>query len=318
MTLQLGFGLPQTRYFGPRDVVTAARTLEDIGYHSLWVFERVLFPADQSGPHGLYGAPGTPWPDRYRAVADPLLTLTAAAAVTSRAALGSCVLLPPLHLPFALARSLATLDSRSGGRVLAGLGTGWSIDEYAALAPRPFAERGPALDEFLDIAAAAWGPDPVAYENDRYRIGPAEVGPKPAGRIPILLAGSNRRALSRVARRADGWLMTGAPPAALAALLGRLREMAAAAGRDPGAIGCYFQMAVSGFGERGPHAGAEHGAERAPYGGTVPQLIDDLAALAEAGADHVFIQLPTVTSGLAEYLDRAAELHTAARAAGLL
>jgi len=305
VTLKLGFGLPQTRYFGPRDVVTAARALEDIGYDSLWVFERILFPADQSGPHGLYGAPGAAWPDRYRAVADPLLTLTAAAAVTSRASLGSCVLLPPLHLPFALARSLATLDALSGGRVLAGLGTGWSIDEYAATSPRPFADRGAALDEFLDVAAAVWGPDPVAYENDRYRIGPAEVGPKPAGRIPILLAGTNRRALTRVARRADGWLMTGAPPAAVAAMLAQVRDLAEAAGRDPREIGCCFQMAVSGFTERGP------------YAGTVPQLMDDLAALAEAGADHVFIQLPTVTSGLAEYLERAAELHAAAREAGL-
>jgi probable F420-dependent oxidoreductase len=306
VTLKLGFGLPQTRYFGPRDVVTAARALEDIGYDSLWVFERILFPEDQSGPHGLYGAPGAPWPDRYRSVADPLLTLTAAAAVTSRASLGSCVLLPPLHVPLALARSLATLDALSDGRVLAGLGTGWSIDEYSAVAPRPYAERGAALDEFLDIAAAAWGPDPVAFENERYRIGPAEVGPKPARRIPVLLAGTNRRALRRVARRADGWLMTGAPPEAVAAMLAQVRELAASAGRDPGEIACYFQMAVSSF------------TERELYGGSVPQLMDDLAALAGAGAGHVFIQLPTVTSGLAEYLERAAELYTAAGRAGLV
>jgi hypothetical protein len=65
-------------------------------------------------------------------------------------------------------------------------------------------------------------------------------------------------------------------------------------------------MAVSGF------------AERTLFGGTVADLTDDLAALAAAGADHVFIQLPTVTSGLAEYLDRAAELHTAARRRGLV
>jgi probable F420-dependent oxidoreductase len=306
VTLKLGFGLPQTRYFGPRDVVTAARALEDIGYDSLWVFERILFPADQSGPHGLYGAPDAPWPDRYRAVADPLLTLTAAAAVTGRAELGTCVLLPPLHLPFALARSLATLDALSSGRVLAGLGTGWSVDEYAAVAPRPFAERGAALDEFLDVAAAAWGPDPVSFANDRYRIAPAEVGPKPARRIPVLLAGANRRALSRVARRADAWLATGAPPEAVAAMLGRVRELAAEAGRDPQDVGCVFQLAVTGFGER------------QPYGGTVPQLTDDLAALAEAGAGHIFIQLPTVTSGLPEYLERAAELRASAVRAGLV
>jgi alkanesulfonate monooxygenase SsuD/methylene tetrahydromethanopterin reductase-like flavin-dependent oxidoreductase (luciferase family) len=146
----------------------------------------------------------------------------------------------------------------------------------------------------------------VAFSNERYRIGPAQVGPKPARRIPILLAGTKRRALARVARRADAWLMTGAPPEFVAATLVQVRGLAAEAGRDPEQIGCVFQMAVSGFTERGL------------YGGTVPQLMDDLAALSEAGADHVFIQLPTITSGLAEHLERAAELHTAARRRGLI
>jgi probable F420-dependent oxidoreductase len=306
VTLKLGIGLPQTKAFGPRDVLTAARACEEIGYDSLWVFERVLLPEDQSGPHGLYGMPGVPWPVRYGGVADPLLTLAAAAAVTERAELGSCVLLPPLHLPFALARSLAGLDALSNGRLLAGLGTGWSIDEYAAVAPRPFAERGAALDEFLDLAAAVWGPDPVTFGNERYRVAPAEVGPKPVRRIPLLLAGSNRTALSRVARRADGWLMTGAPPEYVGATLVRVREMAADAGRDPLGLAGYFQLAVTSL------------TERQPYGGRPAELMEDVAALASAGVEHVFLQLSNVVSDVDELVDRAAELHAAARDAGLL
>jgi probable F420-dependent oxidoreductase len=306
VTLKLGIGLPQVKAFRPRDVLTAARVCEEIGYDSLWVFERLLLPTDQSGPHGLYGMPGVPWPERYGGVADPLLTLAAAASVTSRAELGTCVLLPPLHLPFALARSLAGLDALSDGRLLAGLGTGWSIDEYAAVAPRPFAERGAALDEFLDLAAAVWGPDPVTFENERYQVAPAEVGPKPVRRIPLLLAGSNRTALSRVARRGDGWLMTGAPPAQAGATLARVREMAAEAGRDPLAIAGYFQLSVTSL------------TERQLYGGSPAELMEDVAALAEAGIDHVFFQLSTVVSDVAELTDRAAELHAAVRSAGLL
>jgi probable F420-dependent oxidoreductase len=306
VTLKLGIGLPQTKPFGPRDVLTAARACEQIGFDSLWVFERVLLPTDQSGPHGLYGMPGVPWPERYSGVADPLLTLAAAAAVTERAELGTCVLLPPLHLPFALARSLAGLDALSNGRLLAGLGTGWSIDEYAAVAPRPFAERGAALDEFLDLAAAVWAPDPVTFANERYQVAPAEVGPKPAHRIPVLLAGTNRTALSRVARRGDGWLMTGAPPADVGALLARVREMAAEAGRDPLAIPAYFQLFVTSL------------TERMPYGGRPADLMEDVAALAAAGVEHVFLQVSTVVSDVDEMVDRAAELHAAARTAGLL
>ena len=62
----------------------------------------------------------------------------------------------------------------SGGRIVAGLGTGWSVDEYAAAAPRPIAERGAALDEFLDMAEALWAPDPVSFKNER--LPPSEVG----------------------------------------------------------------------------------------------------------------------------------------------
>jgi probable F420-dependent oxidoreductase len=306
VTLKFGIGLPQTKDFGPRDVLIAARACEEIGFDSLWVFERVLLPADQSGPHGLYGIPDVPWPVRYGGVADPLLTLAAAAAVTERAELGTCVLLPPLHVPFALARSLAGLDALSNGRLLAGLGTGWSIDEYAAVAPRPFAERGAALDEFLDLAAAVWGPDPVTFENERYRVAPAEVGPKPARRIPLLLAGSNRTALSRVARRGDGWLMTGAPPAQVGATLSRVRDMAAEAGRDPLGITGVFQLAVTSL------------TERQLYGGRPAELMEDVAALAAAGVDHVFLQLPTVVSNVDELVERAAELHAAACSAGLV
>ncbi|MCO8277802.1 LLM class flavin-dependent oxidoreductase [Actinoplanes sp. TRM 88003] len=124
----------------------------------MWAFERVLLPHDQSGTHGLYGVSDLPWPALYGIVADPLITLALAAAVTSRVELGTGVLVAPLHLPVKPAKTLANLDHVSRGRVIAGLGTGWSVDEFVAAVPRPFAERGAALDEFLDVAAAIWGP----------------------------------------------------------------------------------------------------------------------------------------------------------------
>jgi probable F420-dependent oxidoreductase len=309
--MKLGVSLPQYKTFDlGRDVVTAARAMEEIGFDSLWVFERILVPEDQSGPHGLYGVPGLPWPDRYRGVPDPLTVLTLAAAVTSRVELGTGVLAVPLHTPFRLARTLATLDAASGGRVVAGLGTGWSIDEFAAAAPRPFAERGRALDEFLDYAAAMWGPDPVTFSNDRYSLDAAEVGPKPVGHLPIVLAATAGRALARVARRADGWLATEMPPAEVGATLRRLRETAAENGRGPGAVDGYFQVALTGL-DPVPEAG------RRPYTGTFEQLLPDVAALAEAGVDHVYFTLPAVARDVTHLIDLAADLHAQLRAAGL-
>ncbi|GIF16679.1 TIGR03619 family F420-dependent LLM class oxidoreductase [Actinoplanes teichomyceticus] len=309
--MRLGVNLPQTqRYDLARDVTEFARAAEEIGFDSLWVYERLLAPQDTSGAHGLYGVPGLPWPQSYAHTTDALVTLTLAAAVTSRVELGTGVLVPGLHLPLRLARSLAALDAAAGGRLIAGLGSGWSIDEFEATAPRPIAERGAALDEFLDIAAAVWGPDPVSYANDRYRLAPSRINPKPARRVPVYLAGGNRAALDRIVRRADGWLPTGIPPQRVARVLARLRAQATAAGRDPAGIGCVFQLGVRSL-DAVPAAG------RAPYTGSPAQLAEDVAALAAAGVDHVYVTLSSAARDLQELIAAARALHAAVRATGL-
>nr|WP_250038250.1 LLM class flavin-dependent oxidoreductase [Actinoplanes maris] len=111
--------------------------------------------------------------------------------------------MPGLYLPVRLAKSLAALDAASGGRVIAGLGAGWSADEFEAAGARPLTERGAALDEFLDVAEAVWAPDPVAFDNGRYLIAPARFNPKPARRIPIVLGGLGEAALRRASRPGD-------------------------------------------------------------------------------------------------------------------
>jgi probable F420-dependent oxidoreductase len=310
--VKLGISLPQFSHFTPgADVVASARALEEIGYDSLWVFERVLVPEDQSGGHGLYGVPGLAWPQIYRGVADALVTLTTAAAVTERITLGTGVLVVPLHLPLRLARELATLDAFSGGRLVAGLGVGWSPDEFAATAPVPLSERGRSLDDFLDIAAAMWGPNPVSYTTKRYEVVAADIGPKPAGRIPVLLgagAGSDR-ALRRVVERADGWVASGVTPEQVTATLARLGELAAEAGRTT-PIGCTVQIGVLGLTETSLEP-------RQPFAASVEQLVADVAAFAGAGADHVYLTLPAAVRDVTELVDRAGELFEGVRAAGI-
>ena len=293
--MKIGINLPQTTAYDlAADVTVFAREAERIGYDSLWAYERVLSPDDQSGIHGLYGMPDVPWPVRYGDTTDPLITLALAAAVTDRAELGTGVLVPPLHLPVRLAKTLAALDAASGGRLIAGLGAGWSIDEFEATAPRPLSERGAALDEFLDVAAAVWGPDPVTFDNGRYRVAPSRINPKPARRIPIVLGGGSEAALRRIARRADGWLPTGLPAQQAGETLARLRAMAEANGRDPGGIGCIFQVGIRSL-------------------GAARQAVDEIEALAEAGIEHVYVTLPSATDNLTDLLEAAEALHAAAR-----
>ncbi|MGE7434268.1 TIGR03619 family F420-dependent LLM class oxidoreductase [Kitasatospora sp. NPDC001175] len=310
MAIRLGFGLPQMKWYDLAHApAEAARAAERIGYDSLWVFERVLFP--ERPRQGLYDVPGLAWPDSYRSVAHPLVVLSLAAAATERARLGSSVLIAPFHGPFQLARALATLDAASGGRVVAGLGTGWSLDEYAAAGLAPFEERGAVLDELLDVCAAVWGPDPVSYQGRHVVINDAEVGPKPGHPIPVYLAASGGKALDRVARRADGWLPTGITPEQLASRWREIRERAASYGRDASALQICARANI-----RITEAPVRD-AERQPFVGTVEQIVQDTAGYAAAGADEVLLDLQANARDAGELADLAARVHADVRSAGI-
>ncbi|MFD7880781.1 LLM class F420-dependent oxidoreductase [Streptomyces sp. NPDC059766] len=309
MATKLGLGLPQNRKYDlGRDVPDVARAAEAIGYDSLWVYERLLVP--EPATQGLYGIEGLPWPDEYRGVAEPLVTLTLAAAATERVELGSSVLIAPLHMPFRLARTLATLDAVSGGRVLAGFGTGWSHDEYAASSVRPFEERGAALDELIGVCRAVWGPDPVSYDGRVTRIASAVVGPKPVRPIPILLAAGPGPAQRRLVDHADGWLPVAMGAEKLAAQWRGLQELAAERGRTRPirtvlrANARYLAQGRSGTG-------------RAPFHGSVDQIVEDLAAHAEVGLDEILVELQSGTRDAQELKDVAAEVYEKSRAAGV-
>ncbi|GAA3308149.1 LLM class F420-dependent oxidoreductase [Streptomyces cinereospinus] len=309
MAIRLGLGLPQMRQYGlGRDVPDVARAAERIGYDSLWVFERALFP--EPATQGLYGVEGLPWPDAYRHVADPLVTLTLAAAATERAELGTGVLVAPLHVPFQLAKALASLDAASGGRVVAGFGTGWSLDEYAAASVRPFEERGQVLDELIGVCRAVWGPDPVRYDGRLTKVESAAVGPKPARPIPVLLPANGPRAQRRLVDHADGWLPVGMDADALAAQWHRLRELADERGRtEP------LRTVVRVNAEYAPKP--YEGPDRRPFQGSVDQIVEDLVPYAAIGLEEVLVDLQSTPRDAEELKDVAARVYEKARAAGV-
>lgn len=307
--MKLGIGLPQSATMDLRaDVVKIARAAEEAGFTSLWVFERILVPVRPT--QGLYDIPGLPWPQSYQHIADSLTVLTAAAVVTSEVRLGTSVLVAPLHVPTELARGLATLDLMSGGRVIAGFGSGWSIDEYAA-AGADINTRGRALDETIDVCRAVWGTDPVSVKGDRTLIDNANVGPKPTNQIPIMLGGGwSYRARDRIARRADGWLPAGMPGPALKSSWDQIREAATAHGRDAGALRMIPRADIE-------LTDTPLGADRQPFQGSMDQVIDDLVGNAEAGADELLIELQMTVRYAEELLDRALEIKDRVAAAGI-
>ncbi len=285
--MRLGLRLPQRLGVDlQHDVVEAARTAEAAGYASLWTYERLLFP--QTPAESYAELPNVPWPAHSRQAADPLAVLTAAAVATEQVRLGIAVLVAALHTPVQLAKALATIDQISGGRMIAGMGTGWSTDEFQATGATR-ADRGRFLDETLDVFDAVWGPDPVTFRSPRVVIDSASVLPKPATKIPVMLGGGSSKAVQRIAKRADGWLPVPTTPgpagaAELRASWDRIRDMASEYGRDTSRM----EMVVVGnvtFTDR------PAGPDRSAFVGTLDQIMDDVQMAAEAGADELIVDL---------------------------
>jgi probable F420-dependent oxidoreductase len=308
--MEFGLTLPQGAHRDlQRDVFTVATQAEAAGYAGLWVYERVLFPV--SPADGMYGIDGLPWLDYYRQCADPLTVLTLAGAVTRRIRLGTSVLVGPLHGKLHLARALATLDQATAGRVTAGLGSGWSRDEYAA-AGADFARRGERLDEVVDALRAIGGQDPVTYRDSQIVIDQALVSPKPTRQIPVLLGGGfTSRAIRRIAEKADGWLPSSLPAAAIAETWKQILDLAEAAGRDPRALRL---VPVAPF---VTVTSRPLGAGRQPFQGSPEELAEDFAAIARAGAHELVIGLDNDAASAGELIDKALILLDAAKAVGL-
>jgi probable F420-dependent oxidoreductase len=196
--MQIGIHLPQYgRVAGPEALTRAARHAEELGFAGVWVSDHIVQPAAQDYPS----------PYLY----DPLVTLTWAAAVTERVDLGTSVLVAPQHSPLELANALASLDSLSGGRVIAGVGVGWSEGEFDALG-FSFADRGERTDEIVQAWRVVWSEDPASFAGRSVSFTDLRVLPKPAHQIPIWIGGSGPRARRRAVELGDGYHLIGVTP----------------------------------------------------------------------------------------------------------
>ncbi len=207
--MQIGIHLPQYgRVAGPDAVTRAARHAEALGFAGVWVSDHLVQPASQAYPS----------PYLY----DPLVTLTWAAAVTEQVDLGTSVLVVPQHNPLELANALASLDHLSGGRVIAGVGVGWSEGEFSALG-YGFADRGRRTDEAIRVWRTVWRDDPASFAGDYMTFEELRVLPQPAHDIPVWVGGSGERAHRRAVELGDGFQLIGLPPDEVAAPVARLR-----------------------------------------------------------------------------------------------
>lgn len=201
----------------PRPMVELARRAEGLGLDSVWVGDTLLRPT-----------------------LDPLAVLAALAAVTDRLTLGTATLLPALRRPVQAARTIASVDLLSGGRLVVAVGAGFpgrSNREYAA-SDVPWARRFVRLDETVALWRRLWTGAGGDFHGSVVRycdLPPGVATTRPEG-PPIWLGGATATALARTGTRYDGWLPYPPDPTDYATGLAQITGAATAASRDPAAV----------------------------------------------------------------------------------
>ncbi|WP_435768463.1 LLM class F420-dependent oxidoreductase [Nocardioides sp. SYSU DS0651] len=192
------------RGIAPADLAKAA---EDRGFDTIYVPEHTHIPVRRDALHPT-GGEELP-DDRYLRTLDPWVSLATCAAVTTRIGLSTAVALPVESDPITLAKTLATLDHLSGGRVSIGAGFGWNTDELADHGV-PAERRRTVLKEYLEAMRALWTEEEASYDGEYVSFGPSWAYPKPPqGRIPVVIgAGGGPKTMRWIARHADGWMTT--------------------------------------------------------------------------------------------------------------
>ena len=186
----------------------AARAAEDAGFDTFYVPEHTHIPVKRTAAHPGTGDETLP-DDRYMRTLDPWVSLATAAACTSRIRLSTAVALPVESDPITLAKTIATLDHLSGGRVTIGAGFGWNTDELTDHHV-PAGKRRTVLREYVEAMRALWTQDEASYDGEFVSFGPSWAYPKPVQEhVPLIIgAGGGPKTFRWIADHADGWMTT--------------------------------------------------------------------------------------------------------------
>ena len=237
--MQVGAVFPQLEIgIDPEVIAQYARTVEELGYDHLVIFDHVL-GADSSRPEGWTGVY-----DHRSLFHEPLVLYGYLAAVTKRLKLATAVIVLPQRQTALVAKQAAEVDVLSRGRLILGVGIGWNQVEYEALGMR-FTDRGKRIEEQIAVLRALWTQDVVDFTGRWHRIDRAGINPLPIQRpIPLWMGGGwdrrDRRivepALQRIARLADGWFTHLPPNEDGRAGMEAYRRFVREAGRDPAKV----------------------------------------------------------------------------------
>ena len=259
-----------------------ARAAEERGFESFWVGEHTHIPAARRTPY----PGGGELPKPYYHMADPFVSLMAAAGATRTIKLGTGICLVVEHDPLVLAKSVATLDWLSNGRVLFGIGGGWNREEMEHHGT-PFGRRWRVLRERVLAMKALWTEEEASFHGEFVDFDRAISFPKPVQKPhpPILFGGATAQGRARVVDYCDGWIPIDVLLDDLPAASADLHARAEAAGRRP------RDLSISVFAFQTPD-------------------LDALARMEEMGVERVTMVAPRRLADALPFLDRMARLNT--------
>lgn len=274
--MQFGISIPNNQG------VESARTLADLaaeaeaeGYGSVWVSEHLFHASYVDKRLG------------NRPYHEALTVLTACAMRTERALLGTSVLVLPWHHPARLAKTLATIDDLSAGRVVLGIGVATTEDEFQALGV-PFRQRGRIANEMLDAMKTLWRDEYPEHHGRYHDFQGLRFSPKPVQKpgIPIWVGGNSDAAIERIVRHGDGWHPLRQSPEEVAQKRALILQRARAAGRsDLETLPIAVRLAVA-FKH---HAWDRPVEQRRAALGSAAEMRALVDAYAAAGVTHVIV-----------------------------
>ena len=269
--MKYGAFLPHIGPLANGDVITNIRTTaqnaEALGFDSVWTGDHIVIPVDIASRYP-YTATGS-FPMNPKApLLEPLTVLSFVAACTTKIRLGTAVLVLPHRNAVVTAKTVATLDVLSRGRVILGVGVGWMEEEFKAV-NASFADRGPLSDEAVAVMKELWTSEHPKFSGRFHRFPEVACEPRPVQKPhpPIWLGGHTGPALRRIVEYGDGWAAVVFSPQEFAERLDKLKEKAAKAGRDLSKV----TLCVSPRGKR-PEA-----------------ILEDIPRYQELGATYLYL-----------------------------
>lgn len=283
--MKVGMFLPQVgEYATKENILYVAKEAEKEGIDSVWVLDRLLWPLNPQTPYAA--RPDGILPVEFQNVFDPLTILTYVAGVTKRILLGTSIIDMLFESPVLLAKRFATLDILSDGRTIAGLGIGWSKDEYE-VSGVPYKDKGTRADEFIQALKKIWTDEIVEFKGEFYNIPASKIGPKPLQKPhpPILLGGFSPKTFSRIVNYANGWIGVAGfgPLEQLEQVINGLKEDARKLDKDPSKIDIYIGSYPNVL-----ESSVASDKIRSPMTGTIEQIGSDIEQIKAMGTNHIF------------------------------